>query len=327
MLSLRYAAAFVLWASVAMSGCAHTIGAATGEVVAGATPAVADSTLTVLEDQKLRERVAKVLTTPEIQRSISAITRGVVHGATEQIGEDAPKLAEQLSETLGKTLKTNMAGIGAGTDALTRRAVSAALDEAMSERNQAKSQSFATNLTSALVKTLAAEMSTLSPALRKAIKEDIGPVVGEVVEKQAVDLLSKPEMKTAIAGVVREVARQSVLGTNDGIAELAEKRKAESGSSPLGIFGTFFSERTWLIGGLVAVALLAFPLFWLIRQQRAAKRYREDAERRSNRALALLAAIQTLKPSNEQSREVLSLLRQELGDSDEDSLPPAHQHH
>lgn len=330
MISRRIVAAFVFCTLFIASGCAHTIRSATGEVVAGAAPAAAKSTLTLAEDDKLRERVAQALETPEIQRALAAVSRGVVHGATQQMAVDVPPLVDQLSQTVSKTLKKNMAGIEAGTDALTRRAVSAALDEALAEGRQAKMEKFMTNMTSALSKTLAAEMSTISPALSKAIKEDLGPAAGEVLKKETVGLLGSPELKDALAGIVREVSRQGVLGTNDGIAELAEKRRVEGKNAPLGAIGTFFSERTWLIGGLITALFLAIPIVWLMRQHRDAKRYRDEAERRANRAAALLAALQTLERLNEDSKEeVLSLLREELrdSDSDADSRPAAHQHH
>lgn len=248
--------------AVAAPACAPTVRSASSAAARGATPSAMDAALDTFEEEQTRKRLEAILASKEVQRAIAAVAESAARGATDEIL--APQRIDNLTKVVAKAVRDNADEFGGATEILTRRATAAALDEALSSGREARFRQIAVGISAALMKTTADELTTtLGPALRKVIEDDIAPAMGSTIRKQLApalqQLLTSPEVKSAVAGIVREASRQAVLGSNDGLAELAEKRAHDAKSSPLGIIGTFFSQRTWLIGALVMGAILAIP--------------------------------------------------------------------
>jgi hypothetical protein len=142
------------------------------------------------------------------------------------------------------------------------------------------------------------------------MKKDFAPGMADMVRSQ--------EVKTAIGETAREVARQAVLGSNEGLAELAEKRKREQGGSPTGAFILFFTEHAWFAVLVGCVIAFGVPLLLLLRGRSRATKFRLEAERRNARAEALLEAMEA---EGRWSSNLLSLLRENLLDADPDAPP------
>jgi len=301
-------------------GCTPAVKSASDAAARTATPAVADSALGLMEDPQFRARLAKVLASPEVQRSIAAVSGAMVRGAIDEVVASLPKLVDQLKQTVIKAVLQGMSDLGPATEAFTKRMVGAAFGEALSTAHQQALGHVAALVTSSVLTTGAGELNkTVGPALHKMITDDVAPAIGEGMTQDMLPavakMLASPKVRGALAAATREIAHEAVLGSNDALAELAEKKKANQGGGPIGAVIAFFGTRTWLLAGLVVALALALPIVWLTRERKLAQRYRDEAERRNHRAAALVAAMEALRSSNtDTSKEVLSLLRAEFAE-------------
>lgn len=271
-------------------GCAPTVRGASAEAASAATPAAAEAGLRLLEDPAVRARLAAALATPEVQEALREVSAGVARGVVD----------------------------GASSE------LAVALDEGLSAERRAAAERFTSSLAAAFVRGAAEEVPrTLAPAMREALVTELGPALREVMTKEAspavASMLAAPELRAALGDVAHDLARSAVIGSNEALVELDERRQRGQGGMPLGAFAAFFEGRTWLVGlvGLV-VAGLAFsvPFAWLLRDRRRSRRAREEAAqqrvRARERTSALLAALEATDEPHRPPRALLSLLREQL---------------
>jgi hypothetical protein len=306
-------------APLVLIACAPTVRSASEQAVKGAAPAAADAGLSILEDQRTRQRLAEVLATPEMQQAMGELSAGLSDGVVKRLGSD--EMAVHTTKLVDQFTRAFMTAFGQSMRELTPPG--GALEE--------RADRLASTIAASVTRSMAREIpQSLAPALHRAIADDLGPAMGEVMHKDMAPgfaaMLKSPDVQSALAETTHEVARQAVLGSNMGLAELTEKKKHDEGGSPLGSVGAFFATRTWLLVLVIATAVFSLPLVWLLRERKAATRYRQEAERRTNRAAALLAAIERTGERG-WSPSVLELLREQLGDGDEgrdSERPPEH---
>jgi hypothetical protein len=301
-------------------GCAPSVRSASSAAAEGAVPAAAGSALTTLEDQRTRARVAAVLGTPEMQQAMQELSGGLTHGIVNGLSSD--EMNAQMTKLVGRFTRTFMSELARGMEhdlaPAMGAAIDTAMDTAMSPAHQQQIDRLTATVVAAAMRGLAQEIpQSLAPAMHKAMTDDVGPALGEMMREGLAPALTEvfrsPELKKTLGETAREVAHQGVLGSNEGLAELAEKKKREQGGSPL---GSFFAPRMWLLGALIVAAVLALPLLWLIRERRLAARYHEQAERRTARAAALLGAMEAA-PDGTWSSKMLDMLRAELLEQEE----------
>jgi hypothetical protein len=264
-------------AGTGVASCATAIRSGGSEAAKGATSAVTHESLKELEDPQVRARVAAVLATPEMQRALgelsAGLSRGVVAGlSSEQLSAHIDGLTTRFTQSL-------FTALGKGFD---------------SPQTQEKLDRFANAVVAATMKAVGTEIpDSIAPAVQKAMT----------------DMLRSPEFKAALGETVRTIAHDAVVGSNEALAELTEKRKRDQGGEPLaGLFAPF-AGRSWLLVLLGAAIVFGVPLIWLARERAEARRFREDAERRNARADALLRAIETEKGY---SPNIIALLREQI---------------
>lgn len=314
----------VLTLGGASSGCAGTVRSAGAAAAEGAVPAVAETSLRMAEDQQTRARVAAALSTPEMQQALHSLSSGLTQGAVKGLSSD--EMSAHVDKMVGHFVHAFMVEIAKGMDSdigpamsgLVKKSVDGAFDAAMSPEHQAKMAAMIAAIVSQVMRSAANEIpTTMAPALRKAMADDIGPAVRDMMAKDLAPgmaaMVRSPEFKTAMGETAREVARQAVLGSNEGLAEVAEKREHDKSGNPLGVLGTFFMTRSWLIAALVTALVLAIPLLWLARERRLSRRQQLEIERRNARAAALLGAMEAA-PEGRWSSDLLVMLREQLLD-------------
>jgi hypothetical protein len=261
------AAASALVLAGAASGCAPSVRSASEQAAHAAVPALTQSTIETFEDPETRAAVAGIIATPEVRavmKEISAdLARGVVDGLTEE------QASARLSELIERLLRAVVEAIAPEASTIARRAVDAAFDDALSGRRQADLGRIAGAMAVATMQSASNELpGTLGPALRRTMTEQLGPAF--------VDSLRSEEMKSALSEVSYVAAHSAAIGTNDGLAELAERRKREGGGTPLGDLQLLFAKRTWLLMALIIAAVLAIPLLFFVYERRLARRDREE---------------------------------------------------
>lgn len=208
-----------------------------------------------------------------------------------------------------------------------RRSISGVFDEASLAGNRAKLQAVASAFTESVIRTASRELpASVVPALHRALDE-LGPVMGEAirdhVEPSISAALRTPGLESEVSEAVRALAKQAVLGANEGLEELSTKQQFKNASG--GPLGSLFGQRVWLLFLLGAAIVLAIPVVMLRRERAAARRFREETERRHARAAALLQAMQASRDEGSLGR-ILEMLREQLdGDVDKPGPPvPPH---
>lgn len=308
------AAVFAVVISVgSLAGCAPNVRAMSADVAKGATPAAAESGLATMEDPETRARLAKVLGTPEMQLAMREVSAGLSRGVVEGLSSEA--MEQHLDKLVTRLSRATILAISKGMDEdlspAMERMVGSSIDAAMSSERRAQMSRLAGAIVAEIMRSIAAELpASVAPAMRKALHDDLGPALRETVNKDLTpalaDMARSPAIKAAFGEAAHEVARQSVLGSNQALAELAEQRKRENGGGPLGSVVTFFGERTWLLGVLMTVLMFSVPLVWLVVDRR--RRQRAFEARRAEGAAAILDAMD----AKGDSRELVALLRRQL---------------
>jgi|GEM_PF-1588933 len=306
---LTIAATFLL---IFGSACAPTVKSASSSATRGAVPAAADASLSLLEDPATRQRVAAALGTPEMQLALRELSSGLSQGVVKGLASD--EMNAHTQKLVGSFLHTFMVQLGREMNV----AIDSAFATALSPRHRQQLEQFTAGIVAAVMKGAAQEMrGSFGPALRQTMTEDVGPALAAMMRDdlapEMARMIKSPEFKSALSETTREVSRQAVLGSNDALAELKEKRREHGGGIPLSFVGALFEGRTWLLGALVVGVVLAIPLAWLLRERRQARQFREEAERRTARTAALLGAMESA-PEGAWSSHVLQLLRNELLD-------------
>jgi hypothetical protein len=248
------ALAILVAASMILVGCGATVRSAAQDVPRIAVPIMIDETLRSFEDPATRERVARVLATPEMRRAIQEVTAAAMDGAlakssSEQVDarldEIVGRLTAAFSRALLEVLRGELGGIGSPEYVAAEHRIEQDLSNAVAGATRS--------------------------ALRTAADE-IPETVGPSVRKALVNELQSPELRAALAVTVAEISRQAIGSSRDVIIEM--QREAAKAGRPsvfdqLGQMVTLAWGATLVLGA----ALLAL-LAWVLQTRRRTKRFR-----------------------------------------------------
>jgi hypothetical protein len=252
----RAAALAILGAmSLLIAGCGATVRSAAYEGPHIAVPIAVDETLRSLEDPVTRERVARVLATPEMQRAVrevaaaamdEALAKSSSEEANARLDEVVGRVTAAFSRALLEVLRGELAGeIGSPEYVAAERRIERDLSNAVAGATRS--------------------------ALRTAADE-IPETVGPSVRKALVTELQSPELRAALAVTVAEITRQALLTSRDVIVEL-HREAAEAGKpSMFPVLGQMVTL-AWSATLVLAAALLIL-LAWALQMRRRTKRFR-----------------------------------------------------
>jgi hypothetical protein len=253
-LVLLVASVFVVFLA---SGCAPAV----RDVVHAGTPAAVDSTLRVIEEPSTRERIEDLAQTEEMQRTMREVGKQIAEGM--KISLEGSQFSPKAQELLSQMMVT-----------ATRSAVQAAMAEASSPANQAKVQQMVVDAsvlaTRSALQTVAGELPST-----------LGPPVSAMLEKQMAD----PDARRAMDSLVFELSRQAVLGSDEGLKELARKK---DNAGALAKASAWAQSASWLLPLLGAALLASIVLLavGLIRSRNELTRVRQELEARHSRRTA-----------------------------------------
>jgi hypothetical protein len=225
------------------------------EATKQATAGAMEQGLSAFEEERIRRRVADIVASPEMQQAMRDMAAGFTSGVTGSLTNE---------ETVKRiTVLTNAIAVTAA-----RAAVDSALAELTSPSNEKRLEEMVVSVATAGTRAameemnaqVATEMGTFGPALRTAVSDDIA--LG------ARDVLARPELQQALSATAFEMARQVVLGTNQGTADLEERHKKVG---TLARLTGLLAEATWLLPVLLAGALGTI-VFLAVRMHRQTKR-------------------------------------------------------
>ncbi len=317
--------------SLVLMGCGATVRSAADEVPRIAVPVTIDATLKALEDEQTRERVARVMATPEMQRAVQdfgvAVLRGAVEGGSDpEASERLRRLAARLADDFTRTL----------SEQLTREvipAVRASLAQPLSADEEARFQALTGGLSDQFAHALGLELTRevipaarasllrpLSPEQEKALSDALSEVAGDATRKSLqvaaeevplsigpamrrslVTELRSPELREAIAQTMADVTRETLIRSRAVIREM----QAEPGAPGLLPRLDRLVNLAWAIAVGVAVGLSVLFV-------RALTAYRRDDAARRNAAAELASRAMDAARGKPWAAELGDLLKEQL---------------
>jgi hypothetical protein len=184
---------------------------------------------------------------------------------------------------------------------------------------QPLARTLGSTITDSVLQTAATEIPrTIAPAMQRALVDSLGPAIRDATQRELApglaEMMRTPEFKQALGEASRQVGREAVIGSNDALTEIAGKKPKASGI--MGVAGVLFESR-WTVAMLAVLALVVFPLVWLLRDRAAARRYRAFADRRAIELGVLVHALEALG-ERPVTADVVALLKEQL-----QGAPPA----
>ena len=296
-------------ALVAMSGCAHAMGELAGSAAATATPEVIHAGLTALDTAETRRQVLEILASPDVQKAAQLLMARLTDGTLDALttGDRANRIATlsswfvtHIAESVSRSLHTEL---GPEIAQVVSASVDASLQQALSPENQARIASTVAVLVQQSVTTLAASVNReMRPTMRAILREDLGPALR--------DALGDKPTQDALAGAMRVLTRQAVLGMQDAFVEIDAREKTGRGPptlmSRLQVLAVDGSNLTRYVAAVLAV-LVALLAVWLFRTRTRATHATREVERRQAALLSLSQALKATegRPWSDELREVL----------------------
>ncbi|MBZ5709341.1 hypothetical protein [Nannocystis pusilla] len=234
-----------------------------------------------------------------------AIAGGALDSLTEEervrrIGEASNTYVQAISAAVGRALGEDLSPAVMKS---AERVVSAAVAGALDPENQRLTRRFIDDLTRSTIagftrSTAQGLRDDLGPALGEVVAKDLGPAVQRVVEdnlgpamRKVIEQDLRPAMLAATAGehggasglFARVLAKQLVLGVNDGMSELGMSLSPNK-QDGLGLLG-------WLALGLGVLLLIVSGL--LVRMFYVRRSLAQERARSEELLLSVLRAIQS----------------------------------
>lgn len=248
---------FVLFAAAAMvasAGCTSTVRSASRAAV----PVIVDETLGAFEDPQNRERVAQILASPEMQAAIRETSHALVRGALEpgtdlKVQEGTAALTDTVAEVLARDLRDRILPA-------TVQGIRESLREALTKGD-------ARALQAVLSGAIGQATTTALRAASAELPQSFGPAVRAAV----VEGLNSPELHSAVAGVISDATRSTLLSSRDVIVDLRERNEGNGPIVQLVDHVQGMLERT-VLATFGAGALLGALFIWAMRYFRGESR-------------------------------------------------------
>lgn len=281
----------------------------TNRVVRAAVPAGIDETLRAFGDPENQALLLRLAEDPELRKAAHDLAAAVARGALDGVTDDEhARELEALSESYVRTVSAALAQeldeeISPAATRSVQRIVGGAIASAMSSKQERLTSSFVDGVTRTAVVALMQSTAQglqddIGPALGAVIREDLGPALRAAIHddlRPALHELLDREGSEATSRLVRQLAKDAVLGANDGMSELgiSLSPNEEDGT---GLFGWV----TIVLGLIVAILLILLARTILRRRTLEQDRARLEQERlRSERTL--LTILRTLQSAEDPS--------------------------
>lgn len=248
---------------LASTGCAPAIERASKNVPRSATPVVIDESIKALEDQHTRERLEKVMATPELQQTIRELASATVPGVLDGLDSDESKARIQdFSKALAAALVEEL-----------RPAMHDAVQQALSKDVQVQLDrmvsEMASQATHSVMQTAATDVpTTLSPAMRAALAENLGA----------------PEVRNAAAATAHDVAKSALLGSREAIIQVQQAQERTEG--PVQRLARFL-DRVGILLAIFSVLFIGLVTFGMLSLRSRAIRAEQASEASAQRVRKL----------------------------------------
>ncbi|MBC8072683.1 MAG: hypothetical protein IAG13_30465 [Deltaproteobacteria bacterium] len=276
-----------------------------------------DESLETLDRKENRERLGRIMNSPQIRTAMHDITEsivlGVVHGMRKGMKEaGGPNI--DVAKSVGDGINQHIAPAAAR---MTGRLVDAALTASLADKHIAQIEKLAQGATHAVLAGVASGMrDELGPAMAATLDKDLGPAIAVMIERDIMPAvgrgLDSPEMQSGIANLTRSVATELIGGADDALVAEREEKEANGEESGLQVFGGNVAIG-YAIALFVAFAfgtLLVVLTVLLVRSNRRQHRQYEEAKQREATLMHLLDSVDADHP--ELKTDVQRLVRSQV---------------
>lgn len=265
----------------ALVGCAPNLQSAAKDVTQGAVPAAIDSSLETLAEQRTRERVLELMSSPEMQKTLEAMATSFTKGATKVLTSD--EMAKSSSELASSIART-----------ATRVAVDAAMSEMASPENERR-------LTDLMTAATAAATRSAMVSMADELRRSLGPALGDMVRDNVVPsirgIMTDPEARSIVGAIAFEASREAVLGSNDAMAELERKRNKQGTLARLSGLLEHWQLLTAVaviaVGAVVGLLVAFLNTRSKLKHARLAEVVEEDVETQKNKGAPGSSSLRT----------------------------------
>ncbi len=262
---------------------------------------IVEESLESLDKQENRERLGRIVGSPQMQAAMHDLTAAIVLGVVDGVrksGVTNQKLdmARSMSEGLNKHITPAMGK-------LTHRLVDSAMTAALADKHIGQVEKLGERTTHAVLAGVASGLrDEVGPALAATLDKDIGPAVARMLERDILPAVGRgldtPEMQSAVANLTHSVATQLVSGTSDAMAaEQAENQRngKESGLQVLGGNIAIGYAVAVFVAFALGTALVVLTVV-LVRSTRRQRKQAEESKRREDMLMQLLDGLEADHP-------------------------------
>jgi hypothetical protein len=257
-----------------LGGCAPAAAQLSGAAVEGA--------LETAEEPSNRDRIADIAGDAELQASVeelsAALARGAVRGAREPLHDaKLEKSVEASSAAVARGLARGFEEQLPSTATFIDDAIDGVLDSASSEQNLARTELLIASATDTLIR-------TMTSSLAAGVEEDLRPIANRA-DPALARMLGSDAVREAVGAMLYEASRQTTLGVQDAMTELAEQDRGLLGQlSNIG-WGLLAGLLAALLGTTIAVIVLA------VKNQRRREQLVDDTREREQILTTLFSAL------------------------------------
>jgi hypothetical protein len=272
-----------------------------------------DESLETLDTPENRARLARILSSPQMQDAVRDLTAALVLGVFDGVrtGSAGVTIDGDGSESIRQGIERH---VTPAVGRLARRMIDSALDAALTDEHIARIEILGESSTHAAVQGLARGIEQdLGPALAATLERDLGPALAIVIERDLLPAVGRgldtPEMQGVVAHLTRSIAAEFVTGAGQAIDE--ETQGQDSG---LTVFGNQVA-RGYAIALFVAFALGTMAIVLTVVLVRNSRRLRRQSKAASEREAALLHIIDNIEAENPQLKaDLRKVLEHQLQD-------------
>jgi hypothetical protein len=278
---------------------------------------VLEESLETLDRKENRERMGRIMNSPQIRAAMHDITEsivlGVVHGMRKAAKEGGgPDI--DIARSMGDGMNQHIAPAVAK---MTHKLVDSALTASLADKHIAQIEKLAQGSTHAVLAGVASGMrDEVGPALAVTLDKDLGPAIALMLERDIMPAVGRgldtPEMQSAVANLTRSVATELVSGTDDAMETEAAQDKENGEESGLKVFGSNVAIG-YAVALFVAFAfgtLLVVLTVLLVRSNRRQRKQYDEARQRESTLMHLLDSIEADHP--ELRTDMHRLVREQL---------------
>lgn len=280
-----------------------------------ATPAVAASTkpisekvggrvsrgvihegLSALDEQENRDRLVRIVGSPQMRAVLHDLTASIVLGVFEGVRQARSTSDKTIGQAASASIDRDVVStIGR----ITYRVVDSAMSAALTSKHAEQIEVLGKGTTHAVVRGLALGLEQdLGPSLATAIDKDIGPAVAIMISRDIMPAVGRgldtPEMQSAITNLTRSVATGLVEGAGIAMDDKTEQNEAEGKESSLQLFGDKVAFG-YAIALFFAFAFATILIVLTVALVRGSQRQRRQAEQAAEREAVLAKLVEAIE--------------------------------